>query len=164
MGQDRTDAPHGAELDGAAPPGTATADGADATPQATTPQATTPQGTAIGPEPAMVALDELCDAVRASIVDLEHVLVRAEAVRAQRAQGRSFAEIAPLEARPLAVELISGTMSRLAETGSRWRREEARALRAEGLSMDRIAQLFGVTRQRVSALLAGGRQQDSATS
>ena len=110
-----------------------------------------------GAEPALVALDQLCDAVRVSIAELEHVLVRAEAVRTQRAQGRTFAEIAPLEARPLIVELISSTMSRLAETGSRWRREEARALRAGGLSMDRIAQLFGVTRQRVSALLAGGR-------
>ena len=108
-------------------------------------------------EPAMEALDELCDAVRASLADLEHVLARAEAVRSQRAAGMTFADIAPLSARPLIVELISTTMSRLAETGSRWRREEARALRAEGLSMDRIAQLFGVTRQRVSALLAEQR-------
>jgi predicted transcriptional regulator len=33
------------------------------------------------------------------------------------------------------------------------RRTEARTLHREGLTMDQIAQLFGVTRQRVSALL-----------
>ncbi len=38
-------------------------------------------------------------------------------------------------------------------SGSRWRREEARALHDEGVTMDRIAALFGVTRQRVSQLL-----------
>ncbi len=49
--------------------------------------------------------------------------------------------------------MISATLSQLADAGSRWRRAEARALHAEGLSMDVIAQLFGVTRQRVSSLL-----------
>ncbi|GAB7192216.1 hypothetical protein NUM3379_29250 [Kineococcus sp. NUM-3379] len=112
-----------------------------------------PAGGRARPEPAMEALDELCVAVRRSIDDLEQVLTRAETVRTQRAQGMSYAQMVPAEARPLTVELISDTLARLAATGSRWRREEARALHAEGLSMDRIAQLFGVTRQRVSALL-----------
>ena len=101
----------------------------------------------------MEALDDLVVAVERSIQDLQQVLTRAETVRTQRAEGLTYAQMVPLEARPLTVELISATMSRLAETGSRWRREEARALHAEGLSMDRIARLFGVTRQRVSALL-----------
>ena len=105
------------------------------------------------PEPAMEALEELCTAVRRSVADLEQVLARAETVRRQRAEGMSYAEMVPAEARPLTVELISATLARLAETGSRWRREEARALHAEGLSMESIARLFGVTRQRVSALL-----------
>jgi DNA-binding transcriptional regulator LsrR (DeoR family) len=39
------------------------------------------------------------------------------------------------------------------------RRAEARALYAEGLTMDQIAERFGVTRQRVSALLRKARDQ-----
>ena len=112
-----------------------------------------PAGTRAPAEPAMEALEELCTAVRRSVADLEQVLARAETVRRQRAEGMSYAEMVPAEARPLTVELISATLARLAETGSRWRREEARALHAEGLSMESIARLFGVTRQRVSALL-----------
>jgi transposase len=37
--------------------------------------------------------------------------------------------------------------------GNRVRRTEARALHGEGMTMDEIAKLFGVTRQRISALL-----------
>jgi plasmid maintenance system antidote protein VapI len=37
--------------------------------------------------------------------------------------------------------------------GSAWRREQASALQAEDVSINRIAAMFGVTRQRISALL-----------
>jgi predicted transcriptional regulator len=39
------------------------------------------------------------------------------------------------------------------DAGSKFRRVHARALYEEGLTMDEIAALFGVTRQRVSAVL-----------
>ena len=47
----------------------------------------------------------------------------------------------------------------LAEFGARVRRAEAVALYGEGMTMEEIAEKFGVTRQRVSALLrdAGGQ-------
>ncbi|SDQ48468.1 hypothetical protein [Quadrisphaera sp. DSM 44207] len=105
---------------------------------------------------ALESLDALCRAVRASIADAEEILVRAGHLRAEREAGRSYAQIVPAEGRPLIVELLTSITARLSETGSRWRREEARALHAEGLTMDRIAALFGVTRQRVSALLRSG--------
>ncbi len=53
----------------------------------------------------------------------------------------------------------AGSASRC--SGAAWRRAEARALHQEGISMDRIAQLFGVTRQRVSALLNSQPRSDS---
>jgi len=52
------------------------------------------------------------------------------------------------------VQLLAAIQDKLTAAGADWRREEARALHREGLSMDAIALLFGVTRQRVSALLA----------
>ena len=45
----------------------------------------------------------------------------------------------------------------LVDAGSRLRRAEARALHVEGMTMEQIADLFGVTRQRVSALLKRDR-------
>ncbi len=116
------------------------------------------------PDSALDALDELCAAVRESVAAAALILERAETIRGQRAAGLSYTEIVPVEAKPLIVELISDTMGRLAETGSAWRREEARALHREGMTMERIAQLFGVTRQRVSALLnlSGGDRPAAA--
>ncbi len=41
-------------------------------------------------------------------------------------------------------------------SGSRWRREEARALHDEGVTLDRIAALFGVTRSGCRSCCASG--------
>jgi DNA-directed RNA polymerase sigma subunit (sigma70/sigma32) len=67
--------------------------------------------------------------------------------------GRPIKEIVPEEETPLIVQLLTESAEALHEHGSRVRRTEARALHREGLTMDQIARLFGVTRQRVSALL-----------
>jgi len=55
------------------------------------------------------------------------------------------------------VELTRDNLATLVEAGSRLRRAEAHALHAEGMTMEQIAELFGVTRQRVSALLRSDR-------
>jgi plasmid maintenance system antidote protein VapI len=57
------------------------------------------------------------------------------------------------EPRPLIVERISTVLSALATAGHAWRREQASALQGEQVSINRIAAMFGVTRQRISALL-----------
>ena len=44
-------------------------------------------------------------------------------------------------------------MASLSAAGHEWRREQASALQGEHISINRIAALFGVTRQRISALL-----------
>jgi predicted transcriptional regulator len=44
-------------------------------------------------------------------------------------------------------------LASLARAGHEWRREQASALRDEQVSINRIAAMFGVTRQRISALL-----------
>jgi predicted transcriptional regulator len=51
------------------------------------------------------------------------------------------------------VQLLTENARLLHAYGHRVRRTEARALHREGLTMDEIARLFGVSRQRVSALL-----------
>jgi predicted transcriptional regulator len=65
----------------------------------------------------------------------------------------AYGEIIPLEQRPLIVELTADAIMRLAEVSGDFRRSEAKALYAEGHTMEAIATMFGVTRQRVSSLL-----------
>ncbi len=104
-------------------------------------------------ERAVAALRELIDAIDRSVEELRSARVRAEQLLAERERGRSWLEIVTAEARPLIVEQVSSVLARLAAVGSGWRREQAAALHAENVSINRIAALFGVTRQRVSALL-----------
>jgi hypothetical protein len=79
---------------------------------------------------------------------------RAELLRAQRLQGLSYRDIVGGEERPLLVEIVSQMIDVLIDAGWRFRRAQAKALYDEGATMDQIGRLFGVSRQRVSALLA----------
>jgi hypothetical protein len=71
----------------------------------------------------------------------------------------SYAGMLPLEKRLALMEQISEAIRDLAREGNRFRRMEARALYAEGLTMAQLAAVFGVSRQRVSALLRDTRDQ-----
>jgi DNA-directed RNA polymerase specialized sigma24 family protein len=99
------------------------------------------------------ALDELRLALNRNIDRMQRALERSDEVAKLRAEGQSWREVVSAEERPLILELISQNLDDLYQAGGRLRRTQARALRAEGMSMEQIARLFGVTRQRVSALL-----------
>lgn len=57
------------------------------------------------------------------------------------------------EPTPRVVELLSTNMATLETAGAELRAAQALALRSEGLTIEAVAGLFGVTRQRISALL-----------
>lgn len=99
------------------------------------------------------ALESLITTVDECIHELERARTRASALREDRRAGRSWEDIVVAEERPLVVESISTVLGSLATTGSIWRREQAAALQGEHVSINRIAAMFGVTRQRISALL-----------
>ena len=109
--------------------------------------------TDVGNDPVLDALDGLVRALRENQSRIEATIARAERIREQRGEGLSYREIESGVQRPLIVELTRDNLAALVEAGSRLRRAEARALHAEGMTMEQIAELFGVTRQRVSALL-----------
>ena len=67
--------------------------------------------------------------------------------------GKNLVELVEAEDTPRMVELISTNMATLETAGAEFRAAEALALRAHGLTIEAIADLFGVTRQRISALL-----------
>ena len=105
-------------------------------------------------DPATGALTALLGELDSCIAQLQHARQRAERLLEHRlADRRPWLEIVTEESRPLVVESISAVMASLATVGHAWRREQALALHQEDVSINRIAALFGVTRQRISALL-----------
>jgi transcriptional regulator len=78
---------------------------------------------------------------------------RAHQLRQQLQAGNDLVELVKAEDTPRMVELISTNMATLETAGAEFRAAEALALRAHGLTIEAIAELFGVTRQRISALL-----------
>jgi hypothetical protein len=105
------------------------------------------------PDPVQDALDVVLDALAQSRARMLLIEARAREIRGLRAEGRSYAEISAIQEKPMVAELLSDTIALLHTASGPFRREEARALHSEGVTMDRIASLFGVTRQRVSEIL-----------
>lgn len=77
----------------------------------------------------------------------------------QQSPKLTYAEVIPLDKRVAMTEQISAAIKTLARDGNRFRRLEARALYAEGLTMAQLAAVFGVSRQRVSTLLREAEEQ-----
>ena len=101
----------------------------------------------------MAALDDLDHALDQSLEMTRRMKERITELNVALSQGRPLREIVPNEATPLLVQLLTESTNLLHSYGNRLRRTEARALHNEGITMDEIAKLFGVSRQRVSALL-----------
>lgn len=99
------------------------------------------------------ALDELDRALDAAEGRTEQIRTRIGELRAQLRSDRPVRDIVSAERLPLVVHLLSDATELLHTYGTRVRRTEARVLHREGMTMDQIAEVFGVTRQRVSALL-----------
>jgi hypothetical protein len=99
------------------------------------------------------AIDSVVQALKENVSRTEVALQRAAEIREQRLAGRSYTEIYEHSERPLLVEILTTNVLELHEVGHQLRTRQASALRQEGLSTQRIAQLYGVSRQRIMALL-----------
>lgn len=109
-----------------------------------------------GDQDRRVFLDALAELDQALVDNIDRAIrMRRRITELQDAcaAGRPIKEIVPEEEAPLLVQLLTESADALHIRGSRVRRSEARVLHREGMTMDQIAVLFGVTRQRVSALL-----------
>jgi hypothetical protein len=107
----------------------------------------------VGSDDVLDALDDLLQVIERNERRVVMIRERAEAFRALRRLGFSYAEIVPLAEQPLIVELVAQSITDLCEASGLFRRAEAEVLHRQGVTMERIAMLFGVTRQRVSSLL-----------
>jgi len=108
-------------------------------------------------DPALDALRELGTQLDRTMADLARARERVAQLDRLRTAGAGWHEIVQREERPLVVEAVSRALDDLGAVGGRFRREEARALHDEDVSITRIGKLFGVSRQRVSAILSESR-------
>jgi predicted XRE-type DNA-binding protein len=109
-------------------------------------------------DPVINALDNLVEALSRNIEASELAMRRARTIKELRARGLEYRVIADETGEPLVVQLVTENLDRLRVYGAQLRHAHAAALHDEGLTMDQIAELFGVTRQRISALLRSGRE------
>jgi DNA-binding CsgD family transcriptional regulator len=123
------------------------------------PNETTEPGTTSEMLDALVAV-----ATVLSCCEERTALIRRRIAEIQRglAAGRPLRAVVSPDARPLAIELLTQFLSELQTAGVRLRRAEAAALYRQGATISEIAYLFGVSRQRVSALLRAGRAYDAS--
>jgi hypothetical protein len=116
-----------------------------------------------GSDDVLSALNEL-EAVLRENAESERVLFqRISEVRLARENGKEWKSILAGEDEPGTIQLVSTVLRRQSEASGYLRRSLVVALRAEGQSIPSIANLFGVTHQRVSNLLRRVAQGASQT-
>jgi uncharacterized protein YjcR len=98
------------------------------------------------------AIDDMVAVLEATCAESDAAARQATALRQRDESRRSKARTEPFDGTAL-VRSVSALQQRLSEAASRLRRAQAKRLHDDGLSTERIAELFGVTRQRISALL-----------
>lgn len=100
------------------------------------------------------AFDALVQTLTSVRGEIDALVERAASTRDAVESGVVLSEYVGSEERPLIITRMTELLDRMSDAAAEVRRAEAHQLRAEGLSHERIAQLFGVTRQRAAALLA----------
>jgi transcriptional regulator with XRE-family HTH domain len=103
---------------------------------------------------ALTALEEVIDENHKRAALIKKRMAR---IRRARASGLPYSDMVSNEDGPLIVQLLTDSATALGTSGAEVRRAEAEALYDEGMTMEQIAERFGVTRQRVSALLRKAR-------
>jgi hypothetical protein len=130
---------------------------------ATTDENELPGGRQPDRDDVLVALADLmaaADQVEAAVQALRR---RAAQLERERSNGVAYRDLVREEHRPLIAELLTDTIKRFEAAGTRFRQAEARALHRDGLTMGQIAELFGLTRQRISVLLRPAAPADDVS-
>lgn len=104
------------------------------------------------------ALDELLVVLRDSTKRNQLAIRQAEAIRKLHRGGQTYGEIFGRDERSTIRQVTRDNVDQLVQASAKLRWAEVKALHDEGLTMDRIAVLFGLTRQRISSLLREGTE------
>lgn len=100
-----------------------------------------------------VAIGNLRQAAIDNLARTTEILERLDSFEKHLATGDPVADAVADEPVPRVVEMLSLNMTALETRGADFRVALARSLHDEGMTMDVIGELFGVSRQRISALL-----------
>lgn len=100
------------------------------------------------------AMSHLAACLRSVADELPQLADRADAVADAVRDGQPLGKVIGAGSRPLVIARLTELLDEMADAGAQARRAEAAQLHAEGLTQGKIARIFGVTRQRVSVLLA----------
>jgi Homeodomain-like domain len=106
-----------------------------------------------GEDPVVVALAALSDVAASSADDLMSLNENLAALRNHRVRGRSWHRIISDGDSPNPLPNLTTIATNFARASGAFRRALAVGLRKEGMQVSEIAALFGVSRQRVSALI-----------
>ncbi|MGB3258782.1 MAG: sigma factor-like helix-turn-helix DNA-binding protein [Ornithinimicrobium sp.] len=101
----------------------------------------------------LTALEEIESHAEANIERGLTIQRKVRWMREQLDTGVPVSDVVEAETSPRVVALITTNKEALESAGSELRASLALALREDGLTLAEIAELFGVTRQRISALL-----------
>jgi predicted XRE-type DNA-binding protein len=107
----------------------------------------------------LTALEQVTAALAGTERRAREIVERGERHARHRAAGRSWRDITHAEELPRTLDLLRETLDVLQRANTQYRRALARELHAEGVTMQRIAELFGVTRQRVAHVLKGQNEK-----
>lgn len=110
-------------------------------------------------DPLLRALDDLVRTAEEVDQAVDRLTQRAQEMTAARQQGHRWRDIVDAEERPLIAEMLTDTIQHFEAAGTRFRAAKARTLHDEGMPMEQIARLFGVSRQRISVLLRGAHER-----
>jgi hypothetical protein len=116
-----------------------------------------PKRTAPTDDELWAAAADLLAAFRVAADAVGPMTERIEFMRQARQAGSRFVDLVPEGHRPMLLEATNTTLEGLLTAGTRLRRMVAQVLYSEGMTMDEVAAVLGVTRQRISALLRADR-------
>jgi hypothetical protein len=105
-------------------------------------------------DPALDALDEFAETIEETAAEQRSFARRARRLSRARRRGESWSDVVSSDAEPSLPAASTRLFARLATANTRVRQALASALRAEGLRIEQIARVFGVTHQRISRVLA----------
>jgi len=123
-------------------------------------------------DPGLGALEMLSEAATLSANELVHLDAELTTMRRRRRRGWSWSRIISSEGSDDPLATVMKIVTILGRASGALRRALARSLRDEGMRVTDIASLFGVSRQRVSALsrrtpaegIAGATESNLASS
>ena len=102
---------------------------------------------------ATIALDHLANAADEGVAELQELQRDLRNMREHRLRGWSWRQVMSTASVPKPLVRMARIASDLGAAGGSFRRALAQTLRSEGMQVSAIADLFDVSRQRVSTLI-----------